>query len=118
MKDMKKFSLILITILMLILTSCADNKTFKIKGQEVTVKPYGWINKDSQYNKYVNYEICGKNIFWDVILCETIFAPILITGYELYEPESVNEQFINGDSIIHKKVYVIIDTIQLKSNKK
>ena len=84
---MKKILIIVISCCLLF-TSCADSKTFIIDDKNVTVQPYGWMNK-SEKNENINYKICTGNIVWSVILSKTIIAPILLTGLGLYEPESI-----------------------------
>lgn len=76
---MKK--LILILIVVLSLTSCADDKI--IDGK--IAKTYGWANTADR-NDSVAYRVCMGNVFWSIIFCETIFVPIWLTGWELYEP--------------------------------
>ena len=66
--------------------SCADEKEFIINNEKVVVEPYGWANRDTQYNDSILYEVNGGNIVWSVILSETIFVPIWLTGWQLYEP--------------------------------
>lgn len=74
-----------------LLTSCADNKTFtKSDDTEFVASPYGWMNKEKAIDG-VEYELCGSNLVISIVLGETVFAPILITGLELYEPVSYNE---------------------------
>jgi hypothetical protein len=69
----------------LLLTSCADFKTFTIDNKTVVVEPYGWFDTSAK-NDSVQYKVSTGNIIWSVILCETIVAPILLTGNSLYEP--------------------------------
>ena len=79
---MKKFSLILTMLAITIMTvGCAEPKT--ING--ATYQPAGWM-EGYEKDPCVKYRVNGENIFWSVILVETIFAPILITGQELWEP--------------------------------
>lgn len=73
------------------LTSCADEKTFKKSdGTEFTAKPYGWMDKEKKIEG-VDYEICTGTIVLSVVFSETIVAPVLLTGLELFEPVSYNE---------------------------
>lgn len=67
------------------ITACADNKV--INGTDTV--PYGWIDSDENKNPNVHYKVCWQNVFWSLFFSETIIVPILLTGYELYEPESV-----------------------------
>lgn len=81
---MKK--LIGVFVALLLLTSCADSKKFVIEGKEVTVEPYGWANQDAKKVEGVVYQMNAGNVFWDIILFETIIVPIYLTGWQLYEP--------------------------------
>ena len=82
---MKKLLIALICGVML-LSSCADSKTFKkADGTEFTANPYGWMTKEEKIPG-VEYELCSGNIVWSCILSETIIAPVLLTGVGLYEP--------------------------------
>ena len=72
----------------LLVVGCADNKTFRrADGSEFTATPYGWLNKENKVDS-VEYELCGANIVLSIVFGETVVAPILLTGYELYEPVS------------------------------
>lgn len=89
---MKKiFSVIAIAIVSIVLTGCADSKTFKKSdGTEFIANPYGWMDKDEAIDG-VNYELCKENLVLSVLFSETIAAPVLLTGLELWEPVSYNE---------------------------
>ena len=91
---MKKFA-ILIALSAIIFCSCADSKTFrKSDGTEFTAKPYGWMDKDERIDG-VDYDICTGNIVLSVIFGETVVAPVLLTGLQLWEPVSYTEPNIN-----------------------
>lgn len=81
---MKKVFLIM--ILSVAMFSCADSKTFTIDGKKVKVEPYGWINHQEEKREDVKYKVCVGNVVWSVILSETVIAPVLFTGYAIYEP--------------------------------
>jgi hypothetical protein len=81
---MKNFFLLLIATVFF--SSCADEKTFKIDGETVVVKPYGWGNYQTNRHDSVIYEPVIGNIVWSVILFETIVAPIYFTGWAIMEP--------------------------------
>ena len=74
--------LVLATVLF---TSCADSKDFVIDGKATTVEPYGWFDLDAKHDS-VEYKINVDNIVLDIIFCETIVVPIILTGDQLYEP--------------------------------
>lgn len=86
----KLFGLLLIAIIAL--SSCADSKTFeRADGTKFVAEPYGWANYQTKKIEGVTYEACIGNIVWDVIAAETIIIPVLLTGWELYEPVSFVE---------------------------
>lgn len=86
----KLFGLLLIAIIAL--SSCADSKTFeRADGTKFVAEPYGWANYQTKKIEGVTYEVCIGNIVWDVIAVETIIIPVLLTGWELYEPVSFVE---------------------------
>ena len=88
MKKIGIFALILGLVLILN-NGCAETETFIIDngGNESTIvaEPYGWMNQHKKIDN-VEYQICVGNIVWDIILCETIIVPIILTGVALYEP--------------------------------
>jgi hypothetical protein len=82
---MKKLIALCLGIVFL-LASCADSKTLVVNGKETVVEPYGWANQAANKVDGVVYQISVGNIVWSVLLCETIVAPIVLTGYQLFEP--------------------------------
>jgi hypothetical protein len=82
---MKRILLCITVGMTLVLSSCADDKTFVIDGKETVVEPYGWFDTDAK-NDSVHYKICVGNVVWSVLLSETVVAPIVITGVALWEP--------------------------------
>lgn len=86
----KLFLLIAIT---LIISSCADEKTLTLNGRNETFEPYGWADYDELKNDSIYYKVCIGNVVWSVIGCETVIAPIWLTGWDLYEPIKVKEQY-------------------------
>ena len=82
---MRRILLFITVGITLMLTSCADEKTFIINGKETVVEPYGQFDMTAK-NDSVKYKICTGNVVWSILLSETVVAPILITGLELWEP--------------------------------
>lgn len=76
----------LIFLVCVIFSSCAKEKQFVIDGKNVTVQPYGWANADALKNDSIVYEMSAGNIAWSIIGVETIIVPVLLTGWQLYEP--------------------------------
>jgi hypothetical protein len=77
--------------LMILMASCADSMTFNTQDadtgvtQTITAEPYGWMNQHKKIEG-VEYQICVGNVVWDILLCETIVVPVVLTGVALYEP--------------------------------
>ena len=87
---MKKCILFVAMAAMLV-ASCAESKTFKKSdGTEFTAQPYGWMNKEKAIDG-VEYELCSGSIVGSVLLSETLVAPILFTGLDLWQPVSYVE---------------------------
>lgn len=87
---MKKI-LMFAAIAAIVLSGCADSKTFKkADGTEFVAKPYGWMNKDEAIEG-VEYELCKENVVVSVLSVETLAVPVLLTGLELYQPVSYVE---------------------------
>ena len=87
---MKK--LIILIMSALVICSCAEPKRFrKQDGTVFTAEPYGWANYQTKAIKGVKYEINIHNVVLSTIFAETIITPVLITGYELFEPVSYIE---------------------------
>ena len=78
---------LLMVVGLTVLTSCADDKEFVIDGKKITVEPYGWFDMDAKHDS-IHYEVNTGNVIWSVILSETVIAPVLITGDQLWEPVS------------------------------
>ena len=76
---------------LLLLAGCAQNKTFtRSDGTTFVAQPYGWMTEDHRIEG-VEYEMCKENIILSVVLCEILPVPILITGFDLWEPVAYNE---------------------------
>ena len=87
---MKKVKLLLL-LMLIINISCADSKTFKIDGKDVVVEPYGWADSNTR-KENVMYKTSVGNVILSVILCETVIAPVVFTGWYLFEPiELINK---------------------------
>ena len=75
---------------LILLSSCADSKEFVIDGKLTTVEPYGWFDLEAK-NDSIHYEVCTGNVVLSIIFSETIIAPILITGTQIFEPIKKNK---------------------------
>ena len=83
---MKKLMTLFLIASILLTTSCAHDKQVTVGTIVITAKPYGWINQESAKKDGVQYQLSAGNIIWSILLCETIVAPVLLTGFALYEP--------------------------------
>lgn len=72
-------------LIAILLTSCADSKKFTINNEHVDVQPYGWFDLGAK-NDSVKYQLNTGNIVLSIVFSETIVAPIIITGTQLWEP--------------------------------
>jgi len=90
---------LLSVLAMVLLFSCADTKniTVPVKNVETGVieqrtfefNYYGPLDDDEWRNDAIHYSVCGQNIFWDIVLCETIVVPIWLIGWQAKEPEGL-----------------------------
>ena len=81
---MNKLLLFICTIA--ILSSCAENKTFrKSNGDIFVAEPYGWMNRSKRIDG-VMYDVNVGNMLLNFFRVETVIVPALLTGLELYEP--------------------------------
>lgn len=84
----------------ILLISCADSKDFVINGETVIVEPYGWADSQMVKNDSVIYEASTGNIVWSVLLCQTIVAPVIFTGWYLYEPVALKNTEVKSDTSV------------------
>jgi hypothetical protein len=80
---MKK--LVLVMLIIVNLMSCADSKEFTINGKKEIIEPYGWFDLEEKHDSIV-YKVNTGNVVLSIIFCETVIAPILLTGNSLWEP--------------------------------
>ena len=89
---MKKIMLFLLVILLL--PSCAKEKTFtRNDGSKFIAKHYGWFEDKSIEG--VKYKINVPNMVLNCLFIETIICPVILSGTELWEPSTYEEQKIN-----------------------
>lgn len=85
---MKKI-LLFAVIAACLLASCSDSKTFTdSNGSKFTAEPYGWGNFETQKIEGVKYKLNVPDVVISCIFCETIIVPVLITAFDMWEPES------------------------------
>ena len=78
--NMKK--LLILIIIAIFLIGCADSKI--IEGKEY--QPYGLFNKDEVKDDCISYRASVRAAVVGAIFFQTIVAPIIIFGFELWEP--------------------------------
>lgn len=81
---MKRITAVVVC-LALLLAGCAQTKT--ICG--VTYDSYGLVNASEKQNTNIRYEVVWGNVFWAVVLSETVIAPIYFFGWSLFQPVGV-----------------------------
>ena len=84
---MKKLLVLMCSILLL--SSCSHEKSFKTDNGPVIATGYGIANEEAKKIPNVVYSVSAVNVFWAVIFIETIFVPVYVVGWELYEPEKL-----------------------------
>jgi hypothetical protein len=70
-----------------LMTACAQPKN--IDGK--TVEPYGVLSVWDERDACVQYQVSSGNVFWSVVLLETVVAPTILVGFSLYEPVAAKE---------------------------
>lgn len=81
-------TMVLIACIALLLGGCARSKV--ICGVEYA--PYGLLDADDKKNPDIEYDVVWGNIFWGVVLAETIVAPVYFGGFSLFEPIGVKSK--------------------------
>jgi len=64
------------------LMGCGSTKS--INGVEYDT--YGLLNADAKKNPDIEYEVIWGNVFWGIVLSETIIAPVYFFGFSIFEP--------------------------------
>ena len=91
---MKTLSILLISLVLL--SSCANNKT--IDGKTYTT--YGFLNEEDYKNPKIHYNISVGNVIWSILLCETIVAPFYFIGFDLYEPYCLENGMTENKGVV------------------
>jgi hypothetical protein len=74
-------SILFILVCLFCFAGCVESKT--IDGTNYST--YGLLSENNK-DPNVVYQPCISNVVWGIIFVETIFAPVWLFGYELYEP--------------------------------
>jgi len=87
---MKRVFCILLLFMFVLTFGCGSDKSISIKTKDSEVKTYTFqqygVFDMNKRNPKVEYKVIWGNVFWGIILCETIVAPIIFFGWYLYEP--------------------------------
>jgi len=119
---MKNFSiLLLMAVLLMFVTSCGDSKVINVPVKvdktvpgaklsadsvsyfvmkDVEFETYGFMNKGEYHNDMIEYDWTGGNLFWSVVLSETIVVPALIIGLDWYEPVGLKSKYNESNVVI------------------
>jgi hypothetical protein len=81
---MRKITIII--LLMCFLSACSSTKV--IDGTEYDT--YGLLNQSTKQNPNIEYEVVWGNVFWGIVLFETIITPIYFFGFDLFQPIGKN----------------------------
>lgn len=83
-------------MLLVTLIGCSNSKELCYKTEDGQYcnefKPYGLLDEKVYKNSNIEYRINPYNVFWSVVLIESIFAPIMIIGFDIYEPVRVKDE--------------------------
>jgi hypothetical protein len=80
---MKKLVSLLLCVSLLACTMSGCAHDLYVNGKTVT--PYGLINADEK-DPCVQYKVCVGNIVWACILSETVFVPVIVILWFVYQP--------------------------------
>jgi hypothetical protein len=64
------------------LTGCDNEKV--INGKTVPV--YGLVNEDAKRDPNIKYEMSPGSVIVAIIFSETIFVPVYVLGWDLFQP--------------------------------
>lgn len=78
----KAIAVLLLAVLMLGAVSCGTDR--RINGR--VCETYGLLNKDDIRCPGVRYCTIAGNVFWGIVLVETIVAPVYFFGFSVREP--------------------------------
>jgi len=97
---MKKITAVFLAVMMVCLmtfSGCSDSKNInakvevtkngetQVENRTIKAKPYGFMNTSRKIDG-VEYKVKGWDVFWSIVLIETVVGPILILGLDIMEP--------------------------------
>jgi hypothetical protein len=91
---MKKLLSILV-IASVLFTGCANSIPDGSGGcnQGKRIESYGFFTQDEKLPN-VKYKICVPDVVVSCIFCETLLIPILVLGFDMYEPQYIIDETI------------------------
>jgi len=84
MRGVRKGIVVALVCALLVVTTVGCGNTMVVKNVEYDT--YGLLNEDEKKNPEIEYRVIWGNVFWGIVLSETIIAPIYFFGYSLFEP--------------------------------
>lgn len=111
---MKNLIALIAIALVVLVSSCGDSKVITVPVQvekgtpgaiatedstdyfvmkDIKFETYGFINRSDYHNDMIEYDWTGGNLFWSIVLSETIVTPILIIGLDWYEPVGIKDKY-------------------------
>lgn len=91
-----KSCIVVVVIFMVLLLACGDSKTLCFDKDDLAscqeFETYGFIDKDDFKDSRVKYKLVTGNIAWSILLSESIIGPILLLGFEAYEPVGIKSE--------------------------
>lgn len=91
---MKKLMIIGIVLVFLV-SACGDSKELCFDKDDPEscqeFETYGFIDRDDLKDDRIRYKLVKGNIVWSILLSESIVGPILLLGFDAYEPVSIKK---------------------------
>ncbi len=85
-------NILFVFVILIFLSSCSQPKDIIFPdGKTRTISPYGIFNMEDK-NPDISYKISTKDVVVSIIFCETIIAPIISAGFNLWEPVGLAEK--------------------------
>jgi hypothetical protein len=84
-KHMKKLVSIF-AVLSLFLASCSYSSKIDTPNGQKQISYYGLFSEETDKNPNIHYKVSPYNVVIGAIFCETIIVPVVVIGWQLYEP--------------------------------
>jgi len=85
--------LVLGFVMSIVLSGCAESKKLcfdEARTDCKTVEPYGLFDQKYKDSR-VEYDVSVGNVVLSVIFCETLLVPVVLLGWDLWEPVRVKK---------------------------